>query len=58
MFVKANISRKELLSCGLFIFVGYISVFLFLLENYIEINYFGWIYILILTVHFSLTGVE
>jgi len=29
-FVQANISRKELLNCGLFIFVGYISVFLFL----------------------------
>ena len=29
-FVRANISTRELLNCGLFILVGYISVFLFL----------------------------
>ena len=29
-FVRANISMRELLNCGLFIFVGYISVFLFI----------------------------
>jgi hypothetical protein len=29
-FVQANTSRKELLNFSLFIFVGYISVFLFL----------------------------
>ena len=57
-FVRANTSMRELLNCGLFIFVGYISVFLFILENQIEINYFGWMYILILTVHFNFTGVE
>ena len=29
-FVKANISTKELINCGFFIFVPYISVFLFI----------------------------
>ena len=57
-FLKADISMRELLNGGLFMFVGYISVFLFFLENYIERNYFGWIYIVILTVYSSFTGVE
>jgi len=56
--VKANIYRKELLNGGLVLFVGYISVFLFLLEDHTERNYFGWIYILILTVYFGFTGIE
>jgi len=29
-FVKANICKKELLNFGFFLFVGYISVFLFI----------------------------
>jgi len=32
-FVKANISGREFLNYGLFMFVGYFSVFLFLLES-------------------------
>jgi len=57
-FIKADISKRELLNGGLFMFVGYISVFLFFLENHIERNYFGWIYIVILTVYSNFTGVE
>ena len=56
-FVKANISRRELLNCGLFILVGYVSVFLFISIGQIERNYFGWFYIVILTVYISFTGI-
>jgi hypothetical protein len=56
--LRVDVSRGEVGNGGLFVLVGYVSVFLFLEENYIETNYFGWIYIVILTIHLSFTGVE
>ena len=52
-----DVSRGEVGNGGLFLLVGYVSVFLFLEENYIETNYFGWIYIAILTVNASFISV-
>ena len=57
-FVKVNMSRRELLNFGSYMLVGYISVFLFIQENHVERNYFGWIYIVILTVQISFVSVE
>jgi hypothetical protein len=57
VIVRARVFRREVLSGGLFVFVGYVSVFLFLLENDVEINYFGWVYIAILVVNASFISV-
>jgi hypothetical protein len=55
--LRACISGKEILNGALFIFVGYVSIFLFLEVDYAERNYFGWGYILIVVVSIGFTGV-
>ena len=55
-FLQANTSTKELLNTGVFILAGYISIFLLILESHVDRNYFGWYYIVLLTVYASASG--
>jgi hypothetical protein len=57
-FLQKNASTKDLLNAGLVILTSYISIFLFILESKVEANYFGWAYILLLTVYASMSGLE
>jgi len=56
-FLQANTSTKELLNAGVFILAGYISIFLFVLESHVDRNYFGWYFIVLLTVYASISSV-
>ena len=56
-FLQANTSTKEKVNAGVIILTGYISIFLLILEYHDDKNYFGWYFIVLLTVFSSASGV-
>ena len=56
VFLQTNTSTRELWTVGLFILAGYISIFLLILEYHEDNHYFGWYYIVLLSVYASING--
>jgi hypothetical protein len=54
--LQANTSTKEWLNTGSLILAGYISIFLFILEYHEDNHYFGWYYIVLISVYASING--
>jgi hypothetical protein len=55
-WLRAITPTREWLNASVFILAGYISIFLFILENHDDRNYFGWYYIVLLTVYAGASG--